>query len=801
MSMLRPVFIFFGWVLFFFTICFLTTSCSSKTTPPPVAKTGVIDLRSTDLTNAKVLLNGEWEFYFGHLLKPGENTPPKTYTDFPTLWNNTIVNGKNLPAFGYATYKLAVLLPKSRPKLILQVPEVYSSFRLYVNGELNSENGVPGKTRETSVPYWTTIISSQLPNNTDTLHLLLQVSNFYHHRGGPYHQIILGDRKIIILKKNRQIALDFTLAGCLFMGGLFFIGLYLFGQHDKAILFFALFCITYSYRIAGVSPYSLHTIVPDLSWFVTLRLEYITLFLSVLFFAQYMRFLYPEDVNRPAVTIMSLISLVYTLCTLMLPVKAFSSMLNFFLVVLLLFIVYGMYLFIKAARKKRIGAKYALISTAIIIIVFVIMNVNYFYKIEFAYYILLFVAYLLFFFFQSLILSFRFATTLKVAKQQAELGLKVKSEFLSTMSHEIRTPLNSVIGTSQLLLQNNPRQDQKESLDVLLFSANNLLVIVNDILDFNKIEEQKITFEHIEMDVAAIARNIIASARASAEQKGIALKLEIPAELKVIVMGDPTRLSQVLYNLVNNAIKFTHTGSVCLRIKVALQTDEDIKLTFEVEDTGIGIEQDKQKIIFDKFTQADSSTLRSYGGTGLGLAISKRLLELQNSTLQLRSLVGVGSVFYFTQSFEKSNTQYPVENIQSNKESGSMKNLQGVKVLLVEDNPMNVFIAKKFLDMWQVDVEVADNGEKAVAMSTQKEYNIILMDLHMPLVDGYDATRQIRAKGNQTPIIALTAAIPSEIKSKVLEAGMNGILIKPFNANELFSVVSKSSSGHFSSKY
>ncbi|MEX6689126.1 ATP-binding protein [Danxiaibacter flavus] len=778
----------------------MTTSCSLKATRPQVAKTGVIDLRNTDLTNSKVPLNGEWEFYFGHLLKPGENTPPKTYTEFPTLWNNTVVNGKNLPAFGYATYKLDVLLPKKRPKLILQVPEVYSAFRLYVNGQVNAENGVPGKTRETTVPYWSTIISSLLPNNTDTLHLLLQVSNFHHHRGGPYHHIVIGDRQSIILKKNRQIALDFTLAGCLFMGGLFFIGLYLFGQHDKAILFFALFCITYSYRIAGVSPYSLHTIVPDVSWFVTLRLEYTTLFLSVLFFAQYMRFLYPADVHRPVVTIMSLISLVYTLCALVLPVKMFSSMLNFFLVVLLLFIVYGMYLFIKAARKERIGAKYALISTAVIIVVFIIINVNYFYKIEASNYILLFAAYLLFFFFQSLILSFRFATTLKVAKQQAELGLKVKSEFLSTMSHEIRTPLNSVIGTSQLLIQNNPRQDQKESLDVLLFSANNLLVIVNDILDFNKIEEQKITFEHIEMDLAAIARNIIASARASAEQKGIALKLEMP-ELKVIVMGDPTRLSQVLYNLVNNAIKFTHTGSVCLRIKLVSQTDEELKLTFEIEDTGIGIEQDKQKLIFDKFTQADSSTLRSYGGTGLGLAICKRLLELQNSTLQLRSLVGVGSVFYFTQSFEKSNTQYPVENIQSNKENGSMKNLQGVKVLLVEDNPMNVFIAKKFLDMWKVDVEVADNGEKAVVMSTQNKYNIILMDLHMPLVDGYDATKRIRATGNQTPIIALTAAIPSEIQSKVFEAGMNGILIKPFNANELFSVVSKSSNNHLSSQH
>ncbi len=763
----------------------------SKTSPAPEAKSGVLDLRNTDLTNGKVLLNGEWEFYFGQLLNPGENPPIKTYTEFPTLWNNTTVNGKNLPAFGYATYKLDVLLPKHGPKLVLQIPEVYSSFRMYVNGELNGENGIPGKTKETSVPYWSTIISTIIPNNADTLHLLLQISNFHHKRGGPYHQIVLGDRKMIILKKNRQIALDFTLAGCLFMGGLFFIGLYLFGQHDKAILFFALFCITYGYRIAGVSPYSLHTILPDVSWFITIRLEYITLFLSVFFFAQYMRHLYPADVNVPIVSIMSVISFIYTLCVLLLPVRVFSTMLNPFLGGLLLFMVYGMYLFVKAARKKRIGAGYALVSTGIIIIVFFISNFNYFYKLESSSYVLLFLGYLLFFFFQSLILSFRFATTLKIAKQQAELGLKVKSEFLSTMSHEIRTPLNSVIGTSQLLLQNNPRQDQKESLDVLLFSANNLLVIVNDILDFNKIEEQKITFEHIEMNVLVIARNIIASARASAEQKNIALNLEVSPELKTLVMGDPTRLSQVLYNLVNNAIKFTHKGSVCLRIRVASQTEEAIKLTFEVEDTGIGIEQDKQKIIFDKFTQADSSTLRSYGGTGLGLAICKRLLELQGSMLQLRSLVDVGSVFYFTQSFEKSKTQYLVENIQSTKENGSMKNLQGVKVLLVEDNPMNVFIAKKFLDMWKVDVDVADNGEKAVSMGTQNEYNIILMDLHMPLVDGYDATKRIRATGNQTPIIALTAAIPSEIQSKVFDAGMNGILIKPFNANELFSIVYK----------
>ena len=400
--------------------------------------------------------------------------------------------------------------------------------------------------------------------------------------------------------------------------------------------------------------------------------------------------------------------------------------------------------------------------------------------------ILLFAAYILFFFLQSLILSFRFAYELRRAKEQAEQGLRVKSEFLSTMSHEIRTPLNSVIGMSNLMLQNKPREDQKEQLNVLLFSAGNLLSIVNDILDFNKIEANKINFESIEMDLRLIAKNIVNGLRAYAEEKGVELRLDIDKKLKANVIGDPTRTGQVITNLVHNAIKFTKEGYVLLQLKVEDVSAKEITVSVCIKDTGIGIPYDKQQVIFEQFTQADSSTSRSFGGTGLGLAISKSILELQGSQLQLKSVPGKGSEFYFIQTFPV----LPAKQFTStDKQSATIDedaDLKGVHVLLVEDNEMNVFVAKSFLQKWGADIDVAVNGLEALEKIDTAKHNIVLMDMHMPEMDGYEASKKLREMGVDIPIIALTASVPKvNEKSKITAAGMNDIIIKPFNPQDL----------------
>ena len=754
-----------------------------------MAEKGIIDLRKADLKQESIPLNGEWAFYWKQLITAkGVAATPSAFVHFPTLWKNTTINNLPLTSVGYASYTVTVLLPKHQNKLALQVPDTYSSYRLFINGEEFCNNGSPDSIEKKAIPKWIEK-TVEITTTADTLHLLLQVANFWHSKGGPYKEIIIGDKEKLFLEKERDSAFDLILTGCMLMGGLFFIGLFLFGKHDKSILYFALFFITYSYRIAGARSYVLHSLFPDLPWVITIHLEYLTLFISVVFFILYTRHLYPQDSNKYIARGILGLCLSLSAIVLVFPPNIFTQLINPFLLVMFLVISFAFYVYIKAMRNKRLGAGYALISTGVVLLVFIVINLQYF-NIVTPQKGILFAGYISFFFLQSLILSFRFASALNQAKKQAEEGLKAKNEFLSTMSHEIRTPLNSILGMTHLILRDNPRTEQKEQLNVLLFSANNLLAIVNDILDYNKIEAGKVNFEMIELDLANIVKNIISGLRTSAEDKGIELRLEIDTALRSKIIGDPTRVGQVITNLVSNAIKFTRKGYVLLEIRVKSQTNASITLTIRVEDTGIGIAQEKQKIIFEQFTQADTSTSRNFGGTGLGLAICKKLLELQGSALYLKSEDGKGSVFYFSQTFAKAissgRNQEVVVNLLPTEES---KPLSGISILLVEDNEVNILVAKAFLERWGASIDIATNGQEALDALDIHKHRLILMDLHMPEMDGYEATRLMREHGVKIPIVALTASLPREVEDRIKNMGINDIIVKPFVPDDLFRIV------------
>jgi two-component system, sensor histidine kinase len=351
--------------------------------------------------------------------------------------------------------------------------------------------------------------------------------------------------------------------------------------------------------------------------------------------------------------------------------------------------------------------------------------------------------------------------------------------------------LNSVIGTAHIMLNNHPREDQKQQLDILLFSANNLLRLVNDVLDFNKIEANKIHFEKINIDVKVITEKVIASLKPLAAEKRIDIIDTIDSAI-VPVLGDPMRLSQVLTNLIHNAIKFTEEGTVLVKVAKKKETDTLLSLEFSVVDTGIGIPAEKQTLIFEQFTQADSSTSRSFGGTGLGLAITKRIIEQQGSYLYLKSVPDEGSTFYFTLEFEKA-PHITIEKPPPMKSDSSTEKLplKGVRILLVEDNALNIFVAKSFLEQWGAETDVAENGQLAVDAIDPEKHDIVLMDMHMPIMDGYEAVEIIRNKGIQTPIIALTASISKEAESRVMKVGANGIIVKPFEPDGLLATVIK----------
>jgi signal transduction histidine kinase/BarA-like signal transduction histidine kinase len=380
-------------------------------------------------------------------------------------------------------------------------------------------------------------------------------------------------------------------------------------------------------------------------------------------------------------------------------------------------------------------------------------------------------------------------------KQRAELSEKFKQQFLANMSHEIRTPMNSIMGLTNLLLKTSLDEQQQKYLNVIKKSSENLLVIINDILDLSKIEAGKMEFENISFSLEDSIETVYHTLLFKSEEKKLFFKTQIDPALPKIIIGDPTRLNQILINIAGNAIKFTLEGGVTLDIKAESRKGDICTINFSVMDTGIGIAPENIGKIFESFSQASGDTTRKFGGTGLGLTISKQLVELQGGTIDITSELGKGTTFSIKipylvgQESEVGKRKDSANDIDASE-------LKGIRLLLVEDNPFNQMVAVDTLTdlIGELTIDVADNGKIAVEMVQLQDYDVVLMDIQMPEMDGFEATKNIRSlppPKNTIKIMAMTANVTTEEVAKCFQSGMNDYISKPFESQNLLNKLGK----------
>ena len=727
-------------------------------------------------------LSGQWGFYPFELIAPSDSLlDPPFKIPFDRLWNDIPEMERSgvRSGFGFASYSTQISVPEGMKNPALWIPEMYCAYRLFANGRPIASNGLVGQSEREHKSHWLPLIVP-LPQGSSEIVLTLHLSNFDHFRGGAYKPIVLGPLAEVQLSRTREFAWVSLLSGGLLIGGLFFLGFFLFDRSDRTVLYFSLFCISYAYRMIGTEGYVLHEIAPSLRFPLAIRLEYGSLYLSALMFAAFLRNLYPVDIHTWVIRYFLLFTAFQLLC-LALPVYYFSGLLLSFLAIGGMFIAYAFYIFLRAFYLRRTGAGWALFSGFFLAVSSLILILDYLGWLapgRGLYYAL----YAGFFISQSLILSYRFAQNQMRLLIKAESNARSRSDFISTLGHELRTPLNTVFGVSSMLEKSLKDPKEREQLSSIRLSAEQLTQTISEMLSFSDVEAGEPTLNNESFRLQELIQRQHSVVRPFLDRNAVKFRSSISEELGAEYTGDPMRIRQLLYLLSSFCLRMLQQGELQLRVsRVSVSgLKERVRFEFEHPDLNLSLEVqemaesgdvsslDPRRLRYDRQMMSLASAVQLIRGMGGRMKLGSRETPSLGFELELRRVNGAPEL---------------AEERSINPR---------LRILVVDDNPMNTKLMELMFGGIGLGIDTASGGREALNLASRKAYHLVFMDLQMPEMDGLETTRRLLTEIPDRPIvIALTANTAESDRRMALEAGMSDFMSKPVKLAELKALILK----------